>query len=409
MVCTPGLEPICRQELLDLGCKPKPAGPGTIEFDATHRQIYAANTWLRTAARVVVRVATFRSTDFAHFERKASEIDWSPWLADGVAPNFRVSSNDSKLYHTKGIAQRLHKAVGQPPRGESGGDGEQLFIVRIERNTVTISVDSSGPALHLRPWRTELGEAPLRTTMAAAMLLISEWDPRSGLVDPFCGSGTIGIEAALLAAKMPPGGQREFAFQHWPDFEPGSWASVAGSISQSMSSAEPVGPIHLSDRSEDLVAAARRNAERAEVPELVNVDHHVVSHLKGRTGPGMVITNPPYGKRVGKAELNGLYSRLGAVTRERLPEHGLVILTPDARLAKAADGRAKSIAKFRHGGLPVEIFHRPAAPTDVAEIEPAEIESAHVESAHIDSQPAEVVAEQPGEQSKAKDASSTTG
>ena len=355
-VCTPGLEPICAAELTALGVKPKPAGPGLLEFDATPRQLYSANVWLRTASRVVVRLKTFRATDFEHLQEHASTIPWDKWVPAGHAPKFRVSCNDSKLYHTKAIAQRLHQ-VSLPP---SIDEPEQLFIVRIDRNNVTISADSSGEALHKRPWRTELGDAPLRSTMAAAMLLATEWDQTSGLVDPFCGSGTIGIEAALLAAGMPPGGEREFAFHLWPDFQPGAWASVAGSIAASMDKAQGPGPIVLSDRSSELAAAATANAERAAVSHLVQVDTHVVSHLKGRSGPGMVVTNPPFGKRVGKAELSGLYGRLGAVVRERLPEYGFALLTPDAKLARSADSNVRSVAKFRHGGLPVQIFARPA-------------------------------------------------
>lgn len=359
-VCTPGLEAVCSAELKALSIKPKPGGPGIVEFDANPRQLYGANVWLRTASRVVVRVTTFRATDFQHLQEHAATIDWARWVPDGHAPRFRISSNDSKLYHTKAIAQRLHQ-VSRPP---SIGEPEQLFIVRIERNNVTISVDSSGQALHKRPWRTELGEAPLRTTMAAAMLLLAPWDVDTGLIDPFCGSGTIGIEAALLARGLPPGGERQFAFHDWPEFEPGSWASVAGSVAAAHRFEAPPHAIHLSDRSESMVEAAKRNAERAGVDDAVDIECRVVSHLKGRAGPGLVVTNPPYGKRVGRTELTGLYSRLGAVVRERTPDYGLVVLTPDAKLAKSADGRAKSIARFRHGGLPVEIFSRPARSTD---------------------------------------------
>ncbi len=377
-VCTPGLEAVCSDELKLLGCKPKPGGPGIVEFDANARQLYSANVWLRTASRVTVRMVTFRATDFFHLQDHASRIDWSQWIGPGMAPRFRISSNDSKLYHTKAIAQRLHQ-VSMPP---SIGEPEQLFIVRIDRNNVTISADSSGQALHKRPWRTELGEAPLRTTMAAAMLMVSKWDPATGLVDPFCGSGTIGIEAALLAAGMPPGGERDFAFQDWPDFDAGSWASVAGSVaaalkdepadgdtateSESASGPEADGGrlIRLSDRDGDMVAAAIRNAERAGVADRIEFETRVVSHLRARTGPGLLITNPPYGKRLGRNELSGLYGRLGAVARERLPEYELAVLTPDGRLAKAADGGLRSAARFRHGGLAVEMYRRPARPVD---------------------------------------------
>lgn len=360
-ICTPGLEAICRQELIDLGCKPKPAGPGTLEFDATPRQLYAANTWLRTASRVVVRVITFRSTDFAHLQRRVAEIDWSSWLADGFAPSFRVSSNESKLYHTRAVAQRLHQVVGSPSIGEP----EQLFVVRIERNTITISIDASGAALHHRPWRTELGDAPLRTTMATAMLSLAGWTGETPLLDPFCGSGTIAIEGALLARKLPPGGDREFAFQHWPDFEPGSWASVRGEVSARALPSLDV-PIRASDRDEEMARIAKENAERAGVGADISVEARVVSHLAARPGPGLVATNPPFGKRIGKGELTGLYRRFGAVVRDRLPGWELAMVSADRKLASTADGRMTSLARFRHGGLPVELLHRAAMPADAA-------------------------------------------
>ncbi|MGI9597660.1 MAG: THUMP domain-containing class I SAM-dependent RNA methyltransferase [Acidimicrobiales bacterium] len=406
VVCTPGLEQICAAELEALGCRPKPAGPGLLEFNATPRQLYSANVWLRTASRVIVRIDTFRATDFFHLQDHASRIDWARWVPNGYAPRFKISSNDSKLYHTKAIAQRLHQ-VSLPP---SIGEPEQLFIVRIDRNNVTISADSSGQALHKRPWRTELGEAPLRTTMAAAMLLSCRWSPDTGLIDPFCGSGTIGIEGALLASRRPPGGDREFAFHHWPDFEPGSWASVVGAVGSLGASVaqEQLGPILMSDRDSDVVAAAIRNAERAGVADRIEFEKRVVAHLKGRTGSGMVVTNPPYGKRLGRGELKGLYGRLGAVVRERLADYGLMVLTPDSKLAKTADGRLRSVARFRHGGLAVEMFHRPPPVTEdkpsaedptsqgepitpVEPVEPVEDRTSQVEPA----EPASIAADDP--------------
>ncbi len=355
-----------------MGIRSKKAGPGVVEFAVNARNLYAANVWLRTASRIVVRIATFRATDFRHLQHHAMDIDWRHWLPDGFAPRFRISSHESKLYHTKAIAQRLHQ-VSMPP---SLGEPEQLFVVRIERNTVTISVDSSGQGLHHRPWRTELGEAPLRTTMAAAALLLCDWDPATSLVDPFCGSGTIPIEAALIRRRLPPGGEREFAFHHWPCFEPGAWASVAGEVQQAWRSAltdneaapvltddEHAGPgIVATDRDDAMIAAARANAEAAEVADLIDFEARVVSHLRARSDQGLVLTNPPYGRRLGTNRLVGLYRRLGAVVRERLPGYGLALITSEGKLARTADGDLRPIASFRHGGLPVRLHHRPAQP-----------------------------------------------
>ena len=371
VICTPGLESVCEQEMRALGLKPKPAGPGTIEFSATPRQLYSANVWLRTASRVIVRVAQFRATDFPHLQEHAARIDWGRWVPDGHAPSFRISSNESKLYHTKAIAQRLHQ-VSIPP---SIGEPEQGFVVRIDRNTVTISIDSSGMALHKRAWRTELGPAPLRSTMAAAMLLRSGWTPADPLLDPFCGSGTIAIEAALIARGLPPGGDRDYAFQRWSDFEPGAWASVQGTVrsahdaapatSRNTSGTGAAGdgpefaPIVATDRDGSIIEAATRNADRADVGHAITFERRVVAHTRAVEGAGWVVTNPPYGKRLGRDELRGLYRRLGAVGRERLPGFGLCLLTADPALARSADRGLRPVARFRHGGLPVELFTRP--------------------------------------------------
>ena len=389
-ICTPGLEFVCRQELADLGCKPKPAGPGTVEFDANARQLYAANTWLRTASRVVVRVGTFRSTDFAHLQDRASEIDWSAWLADGVAPRFRISSNESKLYHTKAIAQRLHQVVGPA----STGGPEQLFVIRIDRNTVTVSVDASGEALHHRAWRTDLGDAPLRTTMAAALLLATQWSASSTLIDPFCGAGTIAIEGALLARNLPPGGDRTFAFAQWPHFEPGAWASVAGTVAANATTTlNSAGVILASDRDDEAVAAAKANAERAGVSDDIEFETKVVSHIGARTDEGLVATNPPYGKRIGDGDLTGLYRRLGGVVRERLPGFGLAMISSDRKLASKTDRALAPLARFRHGGLPVQLLYRPSSQPDPGEAGPEEpaverlVEKAVSESVRSDPQP----------------------
>lgn len=373
-VCAPGLESVLTAELQGLGCRPRPAGNGTVEFDATPRQLYAANVWLRTASRVMVRLGTFRSTDLGHLERRAGQLDWEPWLADGATPKFRVSATDSKLYHTKAVAQRLTRAAGGHPHTDP--EREQLFIVRIDRNNVTISADSSGDPLHKRPWREAVSQAPLRTSMAAAMLMRSGWadhaaeSPDFGLIDPFMGCGTIPIEAALLWLGLPPGGEREFAFAGWSSFEPGTWASVAAELAAAYDRAEMRAAAHHpiilgSDRDETYITAAQENAERAGqlVTDLVCFERRVVAHLPAASGRGMVVTNPPYGKRVGDGgDLSPLYRRFGSVMRERLPEWGAAVLTSDRTLAKAADRRLKSTARFRHGGLAVELFTRPPAP-----------------------------------------------
>ncbi len=367
-ICTPGLESIVEQELTDLGMKPKPGSSGVVEFKANNRQLYAANVWVRTASRVLVRVGSFRATDFAHLQERADELDWEQWIPETHRPEFRVTTAKSKLYHTDAIAQRLHQVVGPPSIGEP----TQPFVVRIDRDVVTISVDSSGTPLHRRPWRTEIGVAPLRPTMAAAVLLAAGWkravdsdevEKRARLIDPFCGSGTIPIEAALIATGRPPGGDREFAFQNWADFEPGAWASA---------NAVPKGgadiPISIrgTDRDQAAIDAAKANAKRAGVGDLITIERAVVSDVPADDGWGFIVTNPPYGKRVGDGDLRPLYQRLGSVAKEGRPGWSLTVVAADARLARQIDGRLKPLGAFGHGGMRVQVLNRrggtPSAP-----------------------------------------------
>lgn len=358
-ICTPGLEAFVEAELRALGAKPKRGAKGVVPFRATTRQLYAANVWLRTASRVLVRLATFRATDFAHLRMRASEVDWAPWIGDDVAPEFRVSANKSKLYHTDAIAQRLHKVVGPASRGEP----TQPFVVRFEKDLCTVSVDTGGTPLNHRGWRKDIGVAPIRPTMAAAMLMAAEYDGTAPLIDPFCGSGTIAIEATLMALGRPPGGARRFAFQTWPAFDAGTWASIQGEIAARSIDREIV--IEAADRDSLAVEITAANAKRAGVGDALRIEKRVVSHLTGQAGPGWIVTNPPYGKRVGDGELTALYKRFGAVARERRPEFSLTMVANDAALARSTDGNLRPAPGFErpvgHGGLKVRVLSRPGS------------------------------------------------
>lgn len=351
-ICTPGLEAALIGELSDLGLHPKQEGPGAVRFRPSLRQLYAANVWLRSASRVLVRLGTFRATDFPHLEERAGEIDWKPYLADGVAPVFRVTTTKSALYHSEAIAERLHRIVGAAPVGDQP---IQSFVVRFYNDVATVSVDSSGTPLNHRAWRTSIGVAPLRPTMAAAMLRMTGWDGSVSLADPFCGSGTIPIEAALLARGMPSGGKRTFAFAEWESFQPGTWASVNGEVA---SAARALGEITIEayDRDGGALVIARANAEAAGVADDIEFGAQAVSHLPARSGSGMVVTNPPYGNRVGKGDLSNLYAKFGDTVTKQRPGWGLTMVTSDKRLASQASSRISELAAFGHGGTRVHVM-----------------------------------------------------
>src|SRR5688572_33074758 len=217
-ITPPGVEHLTAAELAGLGIGSDATEPGGVAFRATTRQLYAAKLALRTASRIVVRLAEFPARAFYELERKAGRVPWDTVLAPGAPVRFRVSSRKSRLYHLDAIAQRLAAVAGAPADGEPD-DEAQLFLVRVLRDVVTISADSSGALLHRRGYRLATAKAPLRETLAAAMIRGSGWNRSSPLVDPMCGSGTIVIEAAMIARNIAPGISRKFAFEKWPGFE----------------------------------------------------------------------------------------------------------------------------------------------------------------------------------------------
>jgi putative N6-adenine-specific DNA methylase len=230
-----------------------------------------------------------------------------------------------------------------------------LFVVRVHRDVVTISADSSGELLHRRGYRQAGGKAPLRETLAAAMLLGAGYDGSAPLLDPFAGSGTIAIEAALLARRIAPGLQRRFAFERWPSFDRSSWTTVRDEAVGRIRAPAPA-PIHGSDRDAGAVGAARGNAERAGVAGDVWFREAPVSDLSAPDRPGFLVSNPPYGVRLGETrDLRDLFARLGAVARARCRGSRLALLSADEALERQLGLELSVRWRSSNGGIPVRL------------------------------------------------------
>jgi putative N6-adenine-specific DNA methylase len=236
----------------------------------------------------------------------------------------------------------------------------QLFVVRIVEDECEISADTSGELLHRRGYRQEIGKAPLRETLAAAMLLASGWNPTEALIDPLCGSGTIPIEAALLARGIAPGVGRRFAFMEWPTFVPERWESVLGQAQDAARTGTLELEIMGGDRDSGAIEAAVRNAERAGVSGDIRFEVRPLSAsldaLEVTPRPGWILTNPPYGVRlVDTSRLSDLYAKLGS--RLRAAEGWrLGVLTSDADLARRTGLPLRARFSSRNGGIPVAFF-----------------------------------------------------
>jgi putative N6-adenine-specific DNA methylase len=373
-IAAPGLEPLVAAELDGLGL----AGtiePGGVSWRAGLESIARANLWLRTASRVLVRVGEFPARTFWELERHARRLPWSRFVPAGAPVRFRVTSRKSRLYHTGAVAERLGDAAAAygavPLRdgaelaapGTSDGDGgydddgarEQLFVVRLVRDVCTVSADTSGALLHRRGYRQAVAKAPLRETIAAAMLLGSGWPGTAPLVDPMCGSGTIPIEAALLARGMAPGLGRPFAFHRWPDFDPAAWGGLL-EAARARALAKAPAVIRGSDRDAGAIQAARANADRAGVSADVDLEVRPLSAIDPPRGPGWLLTNPPYGVRVSEARaVRDLYAAIGKVARAKCAGWTLAMLSPDESLERQVG--LSFVERFRtvNGGIRVRL------------------------------------------------------
>ena len=314
-----------------------------------------------------MRLGSFHARALGELERKLGLLPWGTWLASGTLVQARVSCHKSRLYHQKAIAERVVRASGcaaAPPAGPDGepDPGTQLVVVRVLRDEVTVSLDSSGALLHRRGYRLETAKAPLRETLAAALLLAGGWDPDTPLVDPMCGSGTIAIEAALLARRIAPGAGRGFRFRHWRPWDDAAWApllAAAGAAERPRAPAEIV----ASDRDAGAMRAARANAERAGVAADIRFVTRAVSDLEPQAGPGQRVSNPPYGVRVSEGrELRDLFARIGQLCRDRLPAFGVTLLVPEAPLERATGLSFRELFRTQNGGLLVRAVHAAARP-----------------------------------------------
>jgi putative N6-adenine-specific DNA methylase len=361
-VTAPGIEGILAKELSSLGIKPRRILSGGVEFRGEITEMLRANLHLRVANRITLRIAEFHASSFHELERRAKKIEWEKFLSRESLYRFRVTSRKSKLYHSDAIAERLGLAASSATGAkvlvmEDDDDDDrsnaQLFIVRVSNDTVTISVDSSGEILHRRGYRQAIAKAPLRETLAAAMLLGCEWDGTTPLVDPMCGSGTIPIEAALIARGSPPGILRRFSFENWKSHDANLWMRMKTDALAAVKGTAGV-TIIASDRDAGAIEAARANAERAGVAGDIDFSVRPISAVELPGERGWVISNPPYGERIGESDrLRNLYSAIGRLVRDR--DYSLGLLSADRRLEGQLGLDLTEVFRTSNGGIPVRL------------------------------------------------------
>lgn len=322
--CHFGLEAVLKREIYDLGYEITEVEDGRVTFEGDAEAICRANIFLRTAERVLLKVGRFHAETFDELFEGIKALNWEDYIPEnGRFWVKKASSIKSKLFSPSDIQSIVKKAMVERLKQkyhvdwfeENGADYPvRIFLLKDE---VTVTIDTSGESLHKRGYRTLSSKAPITETLAASLILLTPWKKDRILVDPFCGSGTFPIEAAMMAANIAPGMNREFLAEQWTNLIPKQLWYDAVSEARELVDTEISVDIQGYDIDGEVVRAARENAKRAGVEKLIHFQQRAVEDLHHPKKYGFIITNPPYGERLEeKAALPELYTQIGAAFAE---------------------------------------------------------------------------------------------
>lgn len=354
--CHFGLETVLKKEITDLGYNILLVEDGRVTFEGDEEAVCRANVFLRTTERVMIKVGRFKAETFDELFEKTKMLDWDRYIpSDGRFWVTKASSIKSKLFSSSDIQRIIKKAIVENLRvrysidwfTESGNDYPiRVFLYKDE---VTIALDTSGESLHKRGYRRLTAKAPITETLAAALIMLTPWNKDRILIDPFCGSGTFPIEAAMMAANIAPGMNREFTAEKWTNLiGKKNWYETINEAND-LAEYDVKTDIQASDIDAQIVKAARENAREAGVGHMIHFQQkpvNVVSHAKKY---GFIITNPPYGERIeDKANLPHLYHEIGELYRN-LDSWSAYIITAYDKAEDAMGIKADKNRKIYNG------------------------------------------------------------
>ncbi len=351
-----GIESVVAREIKHLGYGDTYTDNGKIYFSGDLEAICKANLWLRTAARVHILMGEFTAVTFDQLFEAVKALPWENWLpkeaefpvTGGCAKSTLMSVSDCQSIIKKAIVERLKTVYKLQVFPETGPRYRIEFTIL--KDKVTISIDTSGEGLHKRGYRSLAYSAPIKETMASAMLLISRWSPGRPLIDPFCGSGTIPIEAALMAMNKAPGLDREFDCQEWPNIPKEIWYRT---LTEARDLIKPVKDVLIQgyDINPEAISMANYHARQAGVDKVVHFQVRDVREISSRYKYGFIVTNPPYGQRIGeKKENNRLYQDMGKAFR-KLDTWSFYIINADQEFEKYFGRKADKNRKLYNGGM----------------------------------------------------------
>ena len=353
-----GLEDIAAQELTELGAKAvRPEFTG-VYFEGDRALLYKLNLWARTIFRVLKPIHTVRSYNPEELYRNVRAIDWSEYLQPDQTIAVRCTGKNPQLNNSHVTAIQIKNAIVEQQQQQQGVRSDVDTVepdiainAHIHENNCILSLDSTGDSLHRRGYRSAMGLAPLKETLAAALLYITGWTPDQALIDPLCGSGTIILEAALMGLNIAPGIYRKkFCFQNWTDYDAQLWGSL---LKEAESSQKEHLPLLIgTDADVDVIIQAKSNAKACEIADQVQFYQRHLVDITAPADSGILICNPPYGKRISDVEaLFPLYKLLGDVFKQRFKGWTAYILTGNKELGKKVGLRTSRRIPINNGGI----------------------------------------------------------
>ena len=356
--CHFGLEAVLKREIYDLGYEITKVEDGRVTFEGDEEAICRANIFLRTAERVMIQVGRFKATTFEELFQGIKNLPWEEYIPeDGKFWVKKASSINSKLFSPSDIQSIAKKAMvermKQKYHKEWFKEDGAAYPVRIFllKDEVTVALDTSGDSLHKRGYKTMTSKAPLTETLAASLIMLTPWRKDRILVDPFCGSGTFPIEAAMIAANVAPGMNRDFTAEEWTNMiDRKLWYECVKEAEDMIDTTVKV-DIQGYDIDGDVIKAARENAKRAGVEHMIHFQQRAVADLSHPKKYGFIITNPPYGERLeDKADLPELYTQIGQAY-QRLDSWSMFLITSYTDTEKYIGRKADKNRKIYNGML----------------------------------------------------------
>jgi putative N6-adenine-specific DNA methylase len=380
-----GVEAVVGRELKKLGYEDQAVENGKVTFSGDESAICRTNLWLRSAERVLVKVGEFKALSFEELFEGTKALPWEDWIPEDAEFPVEGKSIDSKLFSVSDCQAIVKKAVveklKQKYKTEWFQETGPRYVIQVAllKDMAILTIDTSGAGLHKRGYRKLVSSAPLKETLASALLLISHWNRERVLVDPFCGSGTIPIEAALIGHNIAPGLNREFAAEHWPNLQADDWKK-AREEAQDLIKRDVELRIHGSDIDEEVMSLARYHSRQAGVESSIHLQRMPMAELRSRYKYGIIICNPPYGERLSeKEEVEKLYREMGK-TFSKLDAWSYYVITSHPEFEKFFGKKADKKRKLYNGRIQCNYYQYFGPPPPRKAVENSEEKELRIES-----------------------------